>query len=374
MKKLIGVKPSVLLALGMFLAVTVWLISGQFKPDPTQVGNDTQAIQRDTLTKVRVRSLVPHQIRQEILINGRTEPARAVTLRAEIEGRVTHLGAEKGSEIRQGDIIARLDIRDLETQLEETKAILVQRQLEYQAATDLKRKDLQSEIQLERAKATLASARAAVKRIEVAISNTIVRAPFNGVLDDRPIEIGTYVQSGDVVARILEQNPILAVGSVTQLERSRLVLGDQGLARLITGQVTDGKIRYIASEADEATRTFRVELELANPDRALVAGVTTEISIPVRTVTAYRISPALLSLSSADELGIKGVDSDDIVRFYPVQIVRTTVDDLWISGLPKGVRIITVGQGFVRPGERVTPVAEDKAAGVAISNRAGTEQ
>ncbi len=374
MKLLAHVKPSVILAFGVIVVAAVWMISGQFKPAPTQAGSDTQSRQRDILTKVRVRSPTPRQIRQEIVINGRTEPARAVTLRAEIEGRVTLLGAEKGSEIEEGDVIARLDMRDLQAQLEEAEAILVQRQLEYKAATDLKRKDLQSEIQLERAKATLASARAAVKRIEVGISNTIVRAPFNGVLDDRPIEVGTYVQSGDVVARILEQNPILAVGSVTQLERSRLVLGDQGLARLITGQVADGKIRYIASEAEEATRTFRVELELPNPDRMLVAGITTEISIPVRTIAAYRISPALLSLSSTDELGIKGVDNEDMVQFYPVQIVRATADDLWISGLPQGVRIITVGQGFVRPGERVQPVAEDDVAKAALAQDAGTDQ
>ncbi len=374
MKILAGVKPSVLLALGVILAVAAWLISGQFKPEEKQAANGAPTIQRDTLTKVRVRALSPQQIRQEIIINGRTEPARSATLRAEIDGHVTFLGAIEGSEIKEGDIIARLDMRDLQAQLEEAKAILVQRQLEYKAATDLKRKDLQSEIQLEGAKAALAAARAAVKRIEVAISNTIVRAPFNGVLDDRPIEIGTYVRAGDIVARVLEQDPILAVGSVTQLERSRLVLGDRGLARLITGQIAEGKVRYIASEADEATRTFRVELEMANPDRALVAGVTTEISIPVRTVTAYRISPALLSLSSRDELGIKGVDGDDVVQFFPVQIVRATADDVWIVGPPKGARIITVGQGFVRTGEQVKPVAEEVASGTAVSNTTGGGQ
>ncbi len=374
MKKLQGVKPSVWLALSVILAVTVWLISGQFKPAPTQAGNDAQAIQRDTLTKVRVRSLTPRKIRQKIVINGHTEPARAVTLRAEIEGRVTRVGAEKGAEIKAGELIARLDIRDLEAQLEEAKAILVQRQLEYQAAADLKRKDLQSEIQLERAKATLASAQAAGKRIEVAISNTVVRAPFDGVLDDRPIEVGAYVQPGDVVARILDQDPILAVGSVTQLERGGLVLGDQGLARLITGQVAEGKIRYIAAEAEEATRTFRVELELANPDATLVAGITAEISIPVRTVTAYRISPALLSLNRSDVLGVKGVDDGDVVRFYPVQIVRATADDLWISGLPKDVRVITVGQGFVQAGERVTPVAGSPAVAPAVAHDADTDR
>ncbi len=370
MKNLAGVKPSVLLAVGVVLAVTAWLFSGQFRSAPTQaVGN--AAASRDALTKVRVRSPTPSQIRQEIVVNGRTEPARAVTLRAEIDGRVTFVGAEEGSEIKRDDVIARLDIRDLEAQLEEAKAILGQRRLEHEAAADLKRKDLQSEIQLERAKAALASARAAVKRIEVAISNTIVHAPFDGVLDDRPIEVGTYVRTGDVVARILEQDPILAVGSVTQLERGRLVLGDQGLARLVTGQIADGTIRYIASEADQETRTFRVELELQNPTRALVAGVTTEISIPVRSVTAYRISPALLSLNSRDQLGVKGVDRDDVVRFYPIEIVRATADDLWVSGLPKDARVITVGQGFVRAGERVKPVAEDQTAGAAVSNAGG---
>ena len=131
---------------------------------------------------------------------------------------------------------------------------------------------------------------------------------------------------------------------------------------MITGQVVTGLIRYIGSEADEATRTFRVELEVPNPDGAVVAGTTAEISIPVRSVIAHQVSPALLSQDRLDAVGIKAVALDDTVTFHPVEVIRSSADGLWVSGLPQDARVITVGHGFVRVGEEVRAVPEESIA------------
>ncbi len=114
----------------------------------------------------------------------------------------------------------------------------------------------------------------------------------------------------------------------------------------------------MASQADEQTRTFEVELDLANPDGRLAAGVSAEIRIDVERVPAHRVSPSVLVLSDTGELGVKTVGRDDLVAFMPVEIARAEGGDVWLTGLPSEVRVISVGQGFVRDGTEVQPVPE----------------
>lgn len=352
-----------LIAVVLIVALAVWLFSGQFGADDSRASSTAVVEElRDLLVTVRVRSTEPHRISREIVFSGRTEPARSVTLRAETEGRVVALETERGAEVKKGDVVARLDMRDRRARLEEARALALQRELEFEGAKQLRSQKFQSEIHLAGAQTNLAAARALVERIQTEIDNTELYAPFDGILVERPVEIGAYVSVGDKVARISEQNPMLLTGAVTQQDVRRLVLGDRGTAKLVTGQRVEGEVRYIASEADVATRTFRVEMAVPNPYGALVSGVSAQIHIPVGGVTANHVSPALLSLNEADQLGIMGVNSQNVAKFHPISIVRATADGLWIAGIPNDVRIITVGQGFVRDGERVNPVPEAEVA------------
>ncbi|MDH3712219.1 MAG: efflux RND transporter periplasmic adaptor subunit [Gammaproteobacteria bacterium] len=363
MKSFLATKQSLLIAMGLIVALTVWLLSGQFGADDSRTGSTTAVEElRELLVTVRVRSPEPRRISREIVFSGRTEPARAVTLRAETGGRVITLGAERGAEVKEGDVIARLDMRDRRARLEEARALVAQRELEFKGAERLLSQKFQSEIHLAGAQTNLAAARSLVKRIQQEIDDTKLYAPFDGVLVERPVEFGTFVAVGDKVARILDQDPMLLTGTVTQQEVRRLVLGDRGTAKLVTGQRVEGEVRYIASEADPATRTFRIEMAVPNPIGALLSGVSAEIHIPLGSVTAYHVSPALLSLNEADELGIMAVNSQNVVQFQSIRIVRATADGLWVTGIPNDVRIITVGQGFVHDGERVNAVPEGEVA------------
>ena len=78
----------------------------------------------------------------------------------------------------------------------------------------------------------------------------------------------------------------------------------------------------------------------------------------METLQAHYLSPALLSLNDQGVLGIKIVDEGDTVLFIPAQLVKAESDGVWLSGLPEAARIITVGQGFARAGDRVRTILE----------------
>mgnify|MGYP000055976336 CR=1 FL=1 len=94
------------------------------------------------------------------------------------------------------------------------------------------------------------------------------------------------------------------------------------------------------------------------------AGLSARIAVPTGQARGHFISPAILSLGTNGDLGIKTVQEDNTVAFSPVAIVRAQPDGVWITGLPESTSIITVGQGFVNAGDVVDPrpIAADQTA------------
>lgn len=363
MKRFLQRNQSLVIALGITLALAIWLLSGSGATgsarDPSL---ESPRVDRPAITSVRVKTMESQLVTRDVVIYGKTEAARSVTLRAEIDGRVLKIGAKRGAPVSRDELIVRLDTRDLEARMQQAQALVHQRQIQYDASKRLKSKNFQSETNVAEALANLEAARATVKRVEVEISHSALVAPFDGVLHSRPVEVGDFIAEGKEVARIIELDPILITGDVTQRELNYLTVGGRGRATLLTGEQLEGVVRYVASESDGATRTFRVELEVDNPDGKVVSGTTAEMRIPAEELPAHFISPALLSLNSRDQIGVKSVDDNGVVVFHQVDIVRTGADGVWVAGLPERVRVITVGQGFVRAGDRVEAKADDQGA------------
>ena len=351
---------SLIVALTIAVGVSAWVWSGDHagsssSPPPA---HEESALQRQRDLEVRVAELRSQPVSRTVVINGRTEPARAVTLRAEIDGRIVAIEAERGARVAEGDVVVRVDPRDLAARRREALALVKQREIEFDASKKLSAQNFQTQSELAAAEANLEAARAAVARVEIDIANTRLRAPFEGRLDQRMVEIGDYVNDGNPIGRILQEDPILVAGHVTQQERHHVEAGAPGEARLITGETVEGTVRYVSSESDETTRTFRVELEVPNPDGALVSGISAEIHLPLAATAAHRVTPALLALDENGRLGIKTVSDEGVVEFHPTEILRAEAGGVWVSGLPDPVQVITVGQGFVRPGQRVIVVPE----------------
>jgi multidrug efflux system membrane fusion protein len=357
-------KGSHLIAAGIAVGLAGWLASGQIGvdgPAPEAAPAAIEAAEAVRVPTVRVRELAAEPIERAIVLNGKTAPARVVALRAETDGRVAEIGAARGAQVAAGEVLLRLDPRERRAMVEEAEATLAMRKIEYDAAQKLGAKGFQAETKVAEAKANLEAAQAALARARIELDHTEIRAPFDGVLDERPVEIGDFVDIGDAVATVIEQDPFLVTGEVAESEIGRLAVGMPGSARLVTGQIVEGQVRYIAVQADPATRTFTVELEVPNPEGRFAAGVSAELRVGFERALAHRVPASLLALNDAGVLGVKAIDQDEEVVFHPADVVRAEADAVWLAGLPERVRVITVGQGFVRAGDRVRAVPDGAA-------------
>jgi multidrug efflux system membrane fusion protein len=357
-----AIRPSFVIAGLLALGLAGWLVSGQIDRDESghvgQVASDNATETTDMpLPAVRVRDLAAELIERDVVANGKTAPERRVQLRAETNGRIIEIGGREGGAVDDGALLIGIDRRDRDVAVLEMQALLRQRQLELEAARKLGEKGFQAETAVAKAEADFATAEAALKRAELELDHTTIEAPFAGILDRRHVEIGDFVDIGDPVATLLDQDPLLVVGEVSETEVGKLKTGMPGTVRLATGERLEATVRYIATQADEQTRTFEIELQVPNPDYRLAAGISAEISVTTETVPAHQVSPSVLVLNDDGRLGVKTVGDNDTVLFMPVDIARADNDHVWLTGLPPTIRLITVGQGFVGDGAKVQPVA-----------------
>ena len=354
-------KRSYIIAGILALAATGWMVSGWIgESDRPKTGRKPPAdlSLAETVPTVRVRrqSAEPHTL--EVILRGRTEAMRKVDVKAETHGRIVELAVAKGDRVEAGDAIARLSPEDRPARLIEATALREQRRLEYEASRSLSKKGYRAETQLAASKAALEAAKAAVTRAQVEVRNTVIRAPFDGVVSDRMAEMGDFIDKGDAIARILDLDPVLAVAQISERDMGRVWVGGPAQVTLVDGSQIDGTVRFIAAEADTTTRTFRIEVELANPTAAIADGLTAELRLRLGMIAAHRVSPAILMLTDDGVIGVKTLGMGNKALFHPVRIIGDGPDGVWLSGLPDRVTLITVGQDFVTEGQSVRPIDE----------------
>jgi multidrug efflux system membrane fusion protein len=367
------VRASYIIAIVVAAAAIAWIASGQFEEAPVLVSDQPagkakkpRASQASLIPKVRVRTSVAAQRSRRLVFLGRTEASRKVSLKAETPGRIVAVPAAEGSRVRRGNLIVRLAIDDRRARFGEAEAVLRQRRMEYQAARELTARKFRSKVKLAEAEANLEAAKAGRARAAVEIRRTAIVAPFDGILDARVVEVGDFVKIGNPVATFINLTPIRVTGHVSELNIGRLTTGMKAAVKLVDGKSAEGVIRFVASEAHETTRTFKIQVEIANAGRAMVAGMTAEISIPLAPVAAHKVSPAVLGLSDAGQVGIKTVGADGRVQFHGVDIIDEDSAGIWITGrdgrLSARVTLITVGHEFVKAGQAVQPFPEKDPA------------
>lgn len=350
-----------LVSAGIIIVVTVWLVSGQLGGSEQTEQASAETVAVATRSAVRVRTQTAEEVMRTIVVNGKTAPARIVNLAAETDGRIEHVGAERGASLNRGELIVRLDERDRSARLAQARATLKQREVEFAARERLKSESYVSEAQLQEAVALLETARAEVTRAELDLGYMATRAPFAGALQARSVEVGDFVKRGDPIATYVDNRTIIVSANLSEFDARFVHVDDAAEARLATGETVRGRIRYVAPVADEGTRTFAVELQVDNTAGTLRAGGTAELRIPAEVVFAHRISPALLTLDDAGNVGVKIINERGEVEFVVADIALSTNEGVWLTGLPTTATIITVGQGYVASGAVVDAVPESDA-------------
>ncbi|WP_108813732.1 efflux RND transporter periplasmic adaptor subunit [Loktanella sp. Alg231-35] len=354
------------LAVLLALILVGWMGSGYIIP----TADAEEAAPEAPAKRAIAVAVLPSQAKDVQLVlsaEGQSEPDRASGIQAEATGQVQSVLVARGDLVTAGQEIGRIDAETIQAQLAQAQAQQEQATRDLNNALALQARGVATEDRVSQSRAAKAATDAAVSAAEQQLDNTVVRAPFAGRLNDMTLDEGEFVDAGDVVAEVLDNDPLTVVIQVPQQALSRIDIGQMAQVQFITGEERSGAVSFIGANADQQTRTFRVEVTVDNPDSVMPAGLSARIVLPTGMARGHFISPAILSLGTDGALGIKTVESDNTVAFAPVSIVRAQTDGVWVTGLPEEADIITVGQGFVGAGDVVEPRLVEAAQTAGVS-------
>ena len=335
----------------------LWMASGLITGSDKE--KTSALIPSSTHYQVRAKYINAQPYASQLRISAKTEAYRSVSIRAEVDGQVIKLPVKKGNLVKEGDIICELALEDRQLRVEQSIAEVNKAQLEHDAASQLKTSGFQARTVIATKKYELETARANLKRSELNLDKIKIRAPFDGVTDDRPVEIGDLMQKGDICATILDFDPLLIVGQVAGKNINHIKKGSPVTAQLLTGEQVKGTVHFIGSNSDNLTRTFRLEIAVDNKKNQLRSGITAEIFLSTGEIMAHLISPSLLSLDDSGKLGVRIIDEKSQVNFIHVSLLGDDKQGIWVAGLPKQSLLITVGQEYVSEGQTVSSTIEN---------------
>jgi multidrug efflux system membrane fusion protein len=357
-------KASRITALGLVAAAGLWIASGHLLPRESAESHaairTTEAAKKLFRVAVIETFAVPHS--RKLTISGRTEADKHVTLSARTGGILTEFRVKRGTRVKEGDVIAVLSDDARAAQVAQAESLVIQRRTELEAKRKLIATGAIPRLDLVNLEAMLKAAEGALAVAEAERDRGVVRAPWSGVVNEVMVDVGEAAFSfqGRELAKVVALDPMLAVVEVAERKLAGIKIGELAKVQLVTGETASGRIRFVAKTASQSTRTYRVEVELPNPDGAIPDGITAEVSVQLAQVAATRMPRSALTISSNGDVGVRSVDANGRVAFVPVSVVEDQQSQMWVAGIPDRARVIVRGQDFVRDGQEVEAVEEEE--------------
>ncbi|WP_293264717.1 efflux RND transporter periplasmic adaptor subunit [Neptunomonas sp.] len=348
---------SVLMAVAIVIVMAVWMASGM-RGETTHAPVEEASSEDQSLMKVKVKNSSANKVQQFVRVQGHVEAKRTIEIKVEIDGRVAALTANEGQRLQAGDKLLQISPDYRSAQLAEARALLKQRKSDLAASLKLKKRGLQSESRVFADQAAVQAAGAQLARVQHELRETRVTAPFDGVLNKRMVELGDYMQAGDVLGELVDDGTVKVTGQVPQHSVGRLEENQPVDVVLSNGQEMTGELSFISPVADSVTRSYRVEVQIPNPQHLRIIGLSATLLLPAGEELGHLLPGSVLGLNEAGNLQVKLVNDKNRVVDVVVEIIRTDTTGFWLTGLDKEIRIITIGQDFVATGEEVEPISD----------------
>ena len=349
--------PSYWLAALIALAVVLWMASDNLLPGPPQeVLDKIKATQTEKKEKTFIVSAVKvKNDNTDIVVraSGVTEPIYTISVIARRSGIVTDILVTEGMNVKKGQIIATLDKENLDVDLEAAISAEKSAQQSFDIAEKLG-KNYASNLELVQSEAALKQAKAQVAGIKQQIEYTKLKAQKSGILEELFLETGQLIQKDRSVFTIMGMEKMKLIAPVPQTQIGKISLNDNVVVTIPGIEEKIGKVKRIASAANQATRTFDVEVEIENEDGSVRAGMSSEVSIVIDQAKAFSVSPAHLAISEDGSLRVKIVNDQNVVSIVDVKLIRASGNMAYVSGLNDGDLMLTTGQAFVSAGEKIT--------------------
>jgi len=359
-------------AVVVLVGFAAWMGTGKFssvgsastEAEQTSDGEAKPAAPAEAAPKAprTVAVVVPPRVQHEraIHLSGQTQADKRAVLATRAAGIIEQLPVKQGDKVNAGQVILTLSAEDKPAMIDTAKQLVKQRQAELEAAQRLAKTGTLAKLSLDTAVSALAQAESQLKAAESDLERLTIVSPFAGIIDSVDVEVGSAVSQGAQIATLLSLDPVVVKGEVSERDLVYIKAGDKAEAQLVDGEKVTGTVRYISREATAATRTFRVEVAIPNPDDRIPAGMTAEITVRAAPADAVILPRSVVTLSANGDLGIRVADKDDKIVFYPIDLMDDLTNGLVLGGVPRDARVVVAGQDLVTEGDVVNPVAADE--------------
>jgi multidrug efflux system membrane fusion protein len=288
-----------------------------------------------------------------------------VNVTSDVNGRITDILFTAGASVKQGTPLVQLFDAPEQGDLANFKAQQRVAQISLDRAKQLAERQFGPQATVDNAQAAFDQASAGIAKTEAIISQKLVRAPFDGELGVRKVEVGQYLTAGTQIVSLTDLSALYANFTVTEKDSAQLKVGQ--IVRIAVdaypGRAFEGKITTIEPQIATETRNIRVQATIQNPDKILKPGMFTTTTIvlpdkpPVVTVpetavdyTLYGDSVYLLS----EKKGEDGKTSLMVTRTFVQTGNRVEGRAEILKGLKDGDRVVAVGQLKLQSGSAVT--------------------
>jgi RND family efflux transporter MFP subunit len=324
-------------------------------------GADEELPETGRVLNVEVATVQPADFVEVVRLTGTVGANRDVTVSAEESGVITELLVPKGATVSAGQPLLRIDDRLLQSQVAQARAQAKLAGEVWERRRRLFEEDkVGSELAYLEAKYQAEQAQAGLAALERRLERSVVAAPIEGVLDARLVEVGTMVNPGTPVARIVDMDPVKITGGVPERYSADIRPGARASVTFdaLEGQQYAGNINYVGAAIDPSNRTFPVEFVLPNPGRAVKPEMVANIEVVRRVIRDALVVPQEALVRVEDGYVVFVVEDEHAVA-KPVALGPSQRNQSVVtSGLAGGDRLVVVGQKQLAAGDRVRVVGE----------------
>ncbi len=297
---------------------------------------------------------------------GSLAAVQGVTVTAELTGKVVQIAFTPGSRVKAGDMLVKQDTSSEEAQLRSAEAAAALAKLNVERLGKLLAERTIAQSQYDSAEAGYKQAVAQADNIRASIAKKTIRAPFDGRLGIRLVNLGQVLNEGEAIVSLQSLDPIFVNFALPQQQLSSIKtsLAIRVTTDALPGEIIQGKITAINPQVDAATRNIRVQATVANADERLRPGmyVSVAVVLPDRIKVLAIPATAVLYAPYSDSVFIVE-DPPKPNPGKPVKVVRQQFAQLGEkhgdfvavqSGLKEGETVVSTGVFKLRNGQTVT--------------------
>jgi RND family efflux transporter MFP subunit len=355
------------LILGLIFATSILACSGN---------GEEQAGEEEVVKTVNVvtQEITPSTFTSYVRVVGNVETSNDIMISAEVNGKVISYNVKEGDPVRKGQTILKLDDSKLKQEKARLEAMTSQAKDNYERLKKIYEEEgIGSEMDYLNAKYSYEQSNSALESIKVDLENTNIKAPFNGRVEEKMINVGEMAAPGTPVVRLIGSDDYKITAGVPARYAGAINPGDKVDVWFDT-QVADtleGTIRFVGTSINPQNRTFKIEINL--PEDASQFKVDMISNIRLKTYQRENVSVIseefvyskddhfVVYVASTNESGRK------VAREVPVELGMSYKTDVIVeNGLNNGDQLITIGSAFLDEGTRIT-IKEDENSSLAAN-------